>query len=167
MRNTLFMPLLLFYEFCGITQQPYGWFPLDSLNTKYQRTKQTNPDRCKPHVFTFNTFFHITAVEKEVVCFLLNPSAKAVQHLLVVVFLEAEKEGSVQKMRAFCLACSNFQIRFLLTMSQLCREVRALLFPVWQDLIVCTEWNHFSSLPPLSPPFSHEQMGLFSEKSEK
>lgn len=30
-RNTLFMPLVLFYEFHGITQQPCGSFPLDSL----------------------------------------------------------------------------------------------------------------------------------------
>lgn len=33
------MPLVLFYEFHGITQQPYGSFPLDSLKKKKSENK--------------------------------------------------------------------------------------------------------------------------------
>lgn len=54
-RNTLFMPLTLFYEFHGITQ--HGSFPLDGLKKKKEKTKQTKPYRCKPRVFTFSIFF--------------------------------------------------------------------------------------------------------------
>jgi len=40
-RNTLFMPLVLFYEFLGITQQPYGSFPPDNFLKNKQKTNQT------------------------------------------------------------------------------------------------------------------------------
>lgn len=59
------MLLALFFEFHGITQQPYGSFPLESFKKKHQKTNQTKLYRGKPHDFTFSILVKYLEWEKK------------------------------------------------------------------------------------------------------
>lgn len=82
---------------------------------------------------------------------------------LQVVF--SEVESLVRKMRAFCLAFNSLQIRFLLTVMQLWKEVRPCHF-LCDSISSYTQNKTITRLSP-PPPFSHKQMGLLTENGEK
>lgn len=119
-RNTLFMPLTLFYDFHGITQ--HGSFPLDGLKKKSRKQTKQNPIGVNPTfshlIFSLNNFSGKRNSLLHTKPFYRNCSELSCSYLQVV-FLEVKTESLVQKMRGFCLAFSSLQIRFLLTMMQL------------------------------------------------